>query len=740
MTLLVLGILWSGVLHLLDVERSAARREAAVLAREVSETYEAQVVRALREIDQTLKVVKHDFERERNPRVLETLDSHEILPPPMLFDLRIVDQQGNIVASTREGERGNLAEKDYFRAHRDQALSSLWIGQPAQIGNGEEKLHFSRGLRSADGAFLGVVTLSVAAGYFVSGYEEAKLGKEGVLGLVGSDGVFRVRRTGSSVKSGEQIDYAQAVGEADPDDKEVQILQNNWDGVARYTVARQLFEFPLAVFVGVSEAEQSAQVEQSNQRYIAATAVASLVVISLFALLGRMSWQLARSRQRETEATVEHAQRVEYLAFHDALTGLPNRSFFSKLLIQSIAHSQRYERKLAVLFLDLDRFKSINDTLGHEAGDELLREVSRRLQGCLRESDMVARLGGDEFVVLLPELAEDKYAGIVANKILVETARPFVLLGHEFSVTASIGISVFPQDGADEQSLTKNADIAMYHAKDQGKNNYQYFSKALGSDMFGRLALEANLRHALARDEFVLHYQPKRNLRDDRISGVEALLRWRHPQLGLIEPKQFIPLAEESGLIVPIGKWVLRTACAQNMAWQGQGLPPIPIAVNMTARQFFDDNLLNDLHIVLKSTGMPPHLLELEITESLLMQDVNGAMAVLSKLKRAGMRVAVDDFGVGYSSLATLQRFPLDTVKIDRSFIREAAGDENGETLTRAIIAMGRSLSMNIVAQGVETKEQAEYLREHACNEFQGFYFDKPAPADQLEEILRTQS
>jgi diguanylate cyclase (GGDEF)-like protein len=295
---------------------------------------------------------------------------------------------------------------------------------------------------------------------------------------------------------------------------------------------------------------------------------------------------------REGEVKLELAQRIEYLAYHDGLTGLPNRSMFSKLLSQCISESRRYDRQLAVAFLDLDRFKQINDTLGHDAGDQLLREVATRIKACVRASDTVARLGGDEFVVLLPALGDGKYAATVAQKILAVIARPFTLIGHEFRITTSIGISTFPQDGLDEQTLTKNADIAMYQAKEEGKNNFQFYSEKLNAHSLERLTLESSLRHALERKEFTLHYQAKRDIVSGRITGMEALLRWQHPDLGTVAPMQFIPVAEETGLIVPIDKWVLKTACSQNVAWQNQGLPRLSIAVNLTARQFTEEHLL----------------------------------------------------------------------------------------------------------------------------------------------------
>ena len=407
---------------------------------------------------------------------------------------------------------------------------------------------------------------------------------------------------------------------------------------------------------------------------------------------------------------------------------------------QSINQARRYNRRLAVLFIDLDRFKHINDTLGHEAGDQLLQEVSTRLKACLRDSDTVARLGGDEFIVLLPELSEEKYVATVAQQIISSIYMPFVLLGQQFRITASIGISIYPQDGLDEQTLTKNADIAMYKAKEEGKNNFQFYSEQLNSNSLERTILETGLRHALERGEFQLHYQAKRDIRSGHITGIEALLRWKHPNLGSITPMQFLPIAEATGLIVPIGKWVLKTACLQNVVWQNQGLPRMSIAVSLTTRQFFDEHLLADLTAILANTGMDAHLLELTINESLLMHDVAKTMKILAALKNKGIRIALDGFGVGYFSLSTLKQFPLDTIKIDRSFVRDASSVAEDKELTEAIIAMGRKLSLTVVAQGVETKEQADFLRQNACDELQGFYLNKPVPAEQMTELLRAQA
>lgn len=432
-------------------------------------------------------------------------------------------------------------------------------------------------------------------------------------------------------------------------------------------------------------------------------------------------------------------ERIQYLATHDSLTSLPNRFMFSEILELAIETARRNGRKLAVLFIDLDRFKNINDTLGHEAGDLLLAEMAGRFRQCLRASDVVGRLGGDEFVILIQDLESPDQAARVARKILSAAVKPVLVYGQECRVTASIGICLYPDDADNENTIMKNADIAMYRAKEEGKNNYQFYSHDIKARSLERLIMENNLRLALERNEFFLHYQAKRNLKTGEIAGVEALVRWQHPQLGIVSPAQFIPLAEETGLIVLIGRWVLKTACEQSVAWMKQGLPPLCMAVNLSVRQFFDDRLIDDVATALKESGMPPELLEMEITEGMVMQDAERAIRILSAIKQLGVRLAIDDFGVGYSSLAQIKRFPIDTLKVDSSFIRDIPQNREDRAITEAIIAMGKTLSLTVIAEGVETEEQERFLREHACDQSQGYYFSKPISPDEFVEFMRQQ-
>jgi diguanylate cyclase (GGDEF)-like protein len=465
-------------------------------------------------------------------------------------------------------------------------------------------------------------------------------------------------------------------------------------------------------------------------RYLLVSGSAALFVLIFGSVL------FYRDMRRAEDARDRGKEQIQYLATHDGLTALPNRTMFNQMLEQSMKLARRNGRKCAVLFIDLDRFKIINDSLGHAIGDALLVEVANRLRNCIRESDLVARLGGDEFVIVLNDVFESEQIASIARNVLSCLVARLELAGHECRVTGSIGIAVFPDNGGDAQTLTKNADMAMYLAKEEGKNDFRFYSPEIRSQSVERLMLESSLRHALELNQFALHYQPKIEVATGQINGVEALLRWSHPDLGDLPPMKFIPLAEETGLIIPIGRWVMRTACAQNMAWQRQGLPVIAMAVNLSPRQFQDDNLLRDVDDVLKETGMPAHLLQLEITESMVMQNVSRAIKLLGEIQDRGVRLAIDDFGTGYSSMSLMKQFPIDTIKIDRSFVRDLAESPQDRAIATAIITMGKALGLTVVAEGVETTEQNTFLRGLLCDELQGYLFSKPVPPQDIPALI----
>jgi diguanylate cyclase (GGDEF)-like protein len=425
--------------------------------------------------------------------------------------------------------------------------------------------------------------------------------------------------------------------------------------------------------------------------------------------------------------------RISYLATRDPLTELPNRVLFNDRLEQGIVAARRTGQSLALMFIDLDRFKNINDSLGHQVGDMLLKEVAARMQGCIRKGDTLSRLGGDEFVVTLEGLQQAEDAIQVASKIIKALARPFEIGGHTLNTSCSIGISIFPDDADDDRALMKNADTAMYHAKEKGRNNYQFFSPEMNVRAVERHNLETALRLALERQEFSLHFQPQVDIRTSKVVGVEALLRWHHPERGLLSPATFIAVAEESGLIEPIGQWVLRSACQRAKAWQDAGYPPLKMAVNISARQLNRPReFARGLSRILSSTGLDPRYLELEMTESLLLQNADENIAVLRKLGQDGVRIAVDDFGTGYSSLAYLRQLPIDTLKIDRSFVRDLESDPEDAAIIHAVVAMAHSLDLLVTAEGVETRAQLEALARIGCDEYQGYLFSRPLPAAEL--------
>jgi diguanylate cyclase (GGDEF)-like protein len=424
------------------------------------------------------------------------------------------------------------------------------------------------------------------------------------------------------------------------------------------------------------------------------------------------------------------------LAQHDFLTDLPNRLLLNDRLAQAIALARRDGNQLAVLFLDLDRFKHINDSLGHAIGDQLLQSVAERLAACVRTSDTVSRQGGDEFVILLSKVEHAKDAARSAEKMLAALTTSHRIAQHDLHVTVSIGIGIYPDDGQDAETLVKSADTAMYHAKENGRNNYQFFTQDMNLRAVERQSLEGGLRRAVGRQEFVLHYQPKVNLETGAITGAEALIRWLHPVRGLILPAQFVPIAEDCGLIVPIGQWVVREACRQIRVWLDAGLRPTPVAVNISAVEFRTKDFLESVRATLEDTCLEPRYLELELTESVLMQDAESTTSVLQALKAMGVQLAVDDFGTGYSSLSYLRQFPIDALKVDQSFVHDITSDPEDATIVSAVIGMGKNLKQRVIAEGVETREQLAFLQSQGCDEGQGYYFSQPVVAEEFARLL----
>jgi diguanylate cyclase (GGDEF)-like protein len=450
------------------------------------------------------------------------------------------------------------------------------------------------------------------------------------------------------------------------------------------------------------------------------------------------SKELLKTKEALEKEILERKQaedRLTYMALHDDLTDLPNRTLLIDRLSQILTRVQWRNRLTAVLSFDLDHFNQINDTMGHQTGNLLLKAVSERFRTCVRPGDTIARLGGDEFVMVLADLARVEDVSKIAQKVIEAFSKPFAIQTHEFYVTTSIGISLSPNDGVDSQTLLRAADMAMFRAKEQGRNNYQFYHPALNSNAHERFSLETGLRQALVREEFLLHYQPQVDLGTGQIIGVEALLRWKHPDRGLVSPAKFIPLAEDTGLIVPIGEWVLRTACAQAKSWQTSGFDDIKITVNLSGRQFQQNNLIETIREILRETGLDHRCLELELTES-VMQNSETTIAMLRELTRMGIDISIDDFGTGYSSLSYLKRFPIRTLKIDQSFVRNVTTNADDPTIIKAIISLAHSLRLRAIAEGVETEEQLQFLRSLECDGMQGFLLSPPLPADEMIKFL----
>ena len=882
--LMLLAVVWGTTYNLIKVERTSAHSAAASTSLEILDTYEAQVVRALREIDQALKLVKFAYEKGGGRLDLAELRGRAMLPPDLLFAVSVADASGAIVASTRAGPSASVAGQEVFRRQREGEI--LAIGWPQLApGDKEWKLNFSRRLDARDGAFAGVAIVTVPAAYFVSGYEPAKLGEHGMLGVIGADGVFRARRSGEAVTFGDVTDYASLVPRGERVEAPTAVTTNAWDGTRRFTSARELFDFPLAVVVGLSEEEYLAPVNERVDAYIWRALAGSALLLLFLAGVGYLSWQLTQTRVttnralREEIDTRRHAESalrlrnraidssvnailimdvarpyypIDYVNpaferitgyscaeaigrnigflvgaerdqhgmqeiqmalrerreghavlrnyrkdgtlfwndFHiapvrnedgdvthyvgvmndvteaksyeeqlarqanfDTLTGLANRNLLQDRLHQAIANAKRSASTVAAVFLDVDNFKLVNDTLGHKLGDELLQKLAARLKSCVRETDTVARLGGDEFVLLLlnPASSESPFGArkdgeasslesditLLMHKLLTNISHPMTLGGRELRPTSSIGVAVYPQDGEDADTLLRNADAAMYRAKELGRNRFQFFTADVHERIRRRMELESSLRFAIEREEFELFYQPQVSFRTGRVVGVEALLRWRHPQKGLVEPSHFIGFAEESGLINPIGTWVLQKACAQNKAWQDEGLPAIPVAVNMSAKQCERQDIDTVVQRALKTAGLAPQYLELEITESISMANPEQSVPLMERLKQTGVMLCIDDFGTGFSNLSYLKRFPVDRLKIDISFVREIATDAGSLAIADAIITMSHSLDLEVVAEGVETEEQLALLGERDCDILQGYYFSRPLTAEAMGFLLR---
>lgn len=851
---LLLVVIWMSTAHFIDIERAAAQDAARNSARELLDTYEAQIQRNLGGIDQTLKVLKYAVELKGPAGALPALNQQGLLPSGLVFVVSIADRNGMIVASNPTAAFIDVSRQSYFAFHRDTDTNVPFVSETLRdAANPEWHVHFTRRLNDAQGRFAGVVIVEVDPAYFTSGYEHSRQGELGALGLIGPDNVFRALRVGDKVVWGQSA----ASLASHPGDGTVAV--NSWDGVRRYTSVRRLHGFSLTAVVGLAEREQMAPFEQQRRNYLWAAGSGSAVLVLIVSLVGVWSWQMTRTRRRirraqETYAAASEAsldaffvmrsvsgnqgaitdfvieatntraeklarmskkemrgkslsevlpayisngifedlvkvtlvggvheaewqagepphkeqwlhrqvvaveggvvaivrditerklteQHIRHIAHHDDLTGLPNRSLIRDRLDQAILHAQRRERSVAVAFIDLDGFKLVNDGLGHNAGDELLKVVGKRMQECLRREDTLGRFGGDEFVVILADQSDNPLMlAPVLEKIRQAVHEPILLDGQEVQVSCSMGVVMYPRDGGDPNTLMMNADAAMYRAKDMGKNVFQFYTREMNASVEQKLILLEGLRNALDEGQFHLLYQPKVDLRTGLIIGVESLIRWQHPEQGIISPLRFISLAEESGLIVAIGEWVLLTACRQNKLWQDAGLAPITISVNVSPRQFEEKRLVERVAQALEQSGLAASSLELEVTESLIMRDLAQSVDKMRELEAMGISLSIDDFGTGYSSLSALKSFPIKRLKIDKSFVSELADNPDDQAIAMAVISLGHKLNLRVIAEGVETEQQCNFLRDNECDEMQGYLFSAPVPASRIYSLLEEQA
>ncbi|MGN6318669.1 EAL domain-containing protein [Trinickia sp.] len=1027
----LLALAWAAVFHVLALEKATATRAAIQSSRELADAYEAQVVRSLVSIDQTLKTVAYAYAVSGNVALAE-LQNKDMLPPAIVFRISIMNDRGDVISSTRPMPPANVGDEPYFQAQKQG--DRLFVSRTKPDWAHAPEIIFSRRLSDPVGAFVGVVTLAVDPAYFTSSYDSPRMGKHGLLALLGSDGAMRVQQTGDDVSWGAVMPRG-----FDASGSSERLAAQPWDnGMRRFTNVRALHVFPLAVIVGLSQNEQLAPYRRDRFVYICETTAASSLLIVLTAILSLKTLELSKSRARARQlqqtyfaasgasldaffvwerlpresdlapsaassgarsgdphafvlrdvsrrglemmgkprdvlagcapcdvfpdqsgkapdaaadefsrvfdtgemaecewrlvradgshawmhrqivrvddgvvaivrdisarkrAEVMRAEQnrvlemiaastpldevlsslmrllesqipdcacavllrdddgvhlrvgaapslpdafakqangwtigpdagpsglaihthqsvsltnlpshprhgdfmraaqmtdfptcrsmpilshdgcalgaltifaraecspdavdaqtvamairiagiaiertraedsIRHMANHDALTGLPNRTLLADRLSQAVLHAQRYARGVSVAFLDLDNFKLINDSLGHHAGDELLKTIAARMRTCVRATDTVVRLGGDEFVlVLFDDAPQGDDLRTVIERLRNAIAEPVQLGGQTYKVTCSMGLARYPDDGDDASTLLMNADAAMYRAKELGRNNYQRYTAEMNIKVHERLRRREQLRVALEEGQFRLVYQPQVDARTGAVFGVEALLRWDHPTEGMVSPAEFIPIAEETGLIVQIGEWVLETACAQNRRWQAQGLPPITVSVNVSAHQFLQKDWVHSVANVLARTALAPRYLELELTESLIMRDVEGSIVTMQRLQDMGVRLSIDDFGTGYSSLSALKHFPVDRLKIDKSFVRELPDGEDDKAIAIAVISLGQRLNLNVIAEGVETQAQVDFLTENHCHEVQGYHFSKPVPPAEIETMLR---
>jgi diguanylate cyclase (GGDEF)-like protein len=741
---LVLVLLWTVIFARLSVERDAATHASMASAAILSSALEQHTIKAIHQVDQITRFVKYEFEKAPGQFNLASTVEKGVVQSDTLVQVALIDEHGMLIASTAGAipKPVDLSDREHFRIHQLSNDDLLYISKPV-LGRVSRQwtLQITRRLNHPDGSFAGVVVVSEDPSYFTSDfYNVASIGRDGVVAVISDNGSVLARSTGvgagtTSVhldgRLTKQVDGNgdvrggfTASGVYPTSEHASGIYVDPIDNVTRIVSYRHIDGYPLGVLVGLSQAEEFTDFNHTRRVYLLMATFISLAMLGFFAVATGLIGKLL-GREREMTHLVEY----------DLLTGLRNRYSTLQMLRHDVAKPENVGR-LALLFIDLDNFKTVNDTLGHNAGDIVLQMTASRLAETVSDNGMLSRIGGDEFVVVVKGADVERQAVELAEAVSHMFATPFDVRGSAFVLHASIGIALYSVSSESEIDLLKKADLAMYSAKDAGKNCYQFYSPQLSHRADHLMKWEQQLRVALAQDQLFLAYQPKIDLTRRCITGFEALARWNHPQHGLIPANEFIPVAESTGLIVPIGDFVIHTACRQLAVWQRQGYDGLSLAVNISAVQFWRGDLLETVAAAIRESGIEPGKLELEITETVMMEFPDIVAEKISALKRLGVRIALDDFGTGYSSLSYLNRFAVDTLKVDRSFIQAIPHDRSVCVMVSAIINLARSLGLTVVVEGTETEEQVAWLSRLGPIEAQGFLFSRAVPADGVQALL----
>ena len=711
----------------IDGNQRAALKSAQSDIQALAGAYEQYLLRTLRNYDNVTKFLKFEYESHSGLHNLPSLIEQGVLAEPKVVLVTIVDEHGDIVVNSQltSSPSINLKDREHFQVHAASDNIDFFIGKPV-IGrvSGVETVQMTRRLNHPNGDFAGVIVVSEKPSAFTEFFNTTSLGAEGYLTLQGADGVFRSIRVGDTVLP--TVKRQVEPGGNKYVVREEFLRDDKGEPLELISASRLIEKYDLVGTVGIPKHVILAAANKENRRYYLWGGLVSLMILLFYALALILTHTL-RTRQRE----------VEHIARRDMLTDLPNRLEFQRLLQDFLPTAEGSKRGVGILFIDLDNFKNINDSLGHDVGDAFLSAVAGRLRAAVRQGDCVCRFGGDEFTVILPNCPSVEVAEAAAQRILKTLQEPYLINAKRLCTAASIGISLYPRDGATSSELIRHADLAMYKVKTEGKNGYRVYSDNLSDEFTSKVALEQAIVAGIENNEFFLVYQPKIEMETNNVIGVEALLRWQSPERGLIMPGDFIPLAEATGLILPLSKIVMHAACAQMRRWHDEGLGWIPTAVNISAYQFSKGDLVKDIQEVLDAYGIPPHAMEIELTESLVMENREHATQVLNELKRIGVKISIDDFGTGHSSLGSLTRFPADYLKIDRSFVQSSQDEGQSNAIIRTIIALAGNYQMKVIAEGVETAAQHDMLRGLNCNMAQGYLYSKPVVAAQVPGVIR---